>query len=324
MFRSVRLTDKSLDAQSNADHQLEGNIAAWSNIAGLLGFGETTQSGPAARSSPNIAIQIAQVHAKYLTRLEDMFYKNQFEERLKAAQNQQNQQQGSGSGQQASVLPPNAQQQMGQAQSQPQISTQFLEAVARGGNGMNMLNDQQRRALEGRKQSSSTQAPVQNQTPGGSMAIPGLTQAGGRPQTDQGILQAMKQNPKMAAFWVKSKEEAVRQRLGELPSSGLLTPRNESNDTVAKSFGVVPDEVKAKFVTDAVGLPQLAGDAQSKMTRFFMVAVERTTNPAVNANTNCTEDCNALLTLIQLVRLLLSGIVSARLTSSFSTLQCKS
>lgn len=147
------------------------------------------------------------MHAKYLARLEDMFYKNQFEERIKAAQAQQ---QGQGQGQNQ-VLPPNAQQQMGQTL--PQISNQFLEAVARGGNGMNMLNEQQRRALENRKGQGQTQ------TPGGTMAIPGLPQGGIRPQTDLGVLQAMKQNPKMASFWVKSKEEHMRSRLGESASS---------------------------------------------------------------------------------------------------------
>lgn len=62
------------------------------------------------------------------------------------------------------------------------------------------------------------------------------------------------------------------------------------------------DEVKARFTSEMNGLPLLAGDAQSKMPRFFMVAVERATNPASNAINNSTEDCNMLLGLIQLVR----------------------
>lgn len=174
----------------------------WSLVAGLAGFGESTQSGPAARSSPNIAVQIAQIHAKYLAKLEDMFYKNQYDERIKAAARAQQQDMANGKGQQSQILPPNAQQQQQQQQQQPPISTQFLEAVARGGNSMNMLNDQQRRALEGRKQTGQTPTN-QNQTPGSQNSIQNQIR---QPQSDIGVLQAMKQNPKMAAMWVKSKE----------------------------------------------------------------------------------------------------------------------
>jgi len=154
----------------SADQQLEGNLAAWSQIAALLGFGEQTQSGPSPRSNPQIAMQIAKVHATFLSRLEDMFYQSQLNERMKAQGGQNSQQ-------------------------QPQMSNQFLEAVARGGNGL--LNEQQKKALEGRKQTPGALGQ-QRQTPQGA---------------DVGLLQAMRQNPKMAVFWVKSKEESMRQRL---------------------------------------------------------------------------------------------------------------
>lgn len=110
-----------------------------------------------------------------------MFYQSQLNDRMKS-QNGQN-------------IPPQQQQQQ---QQQPQMSNQFLEAVARGGNGM--LNEQQKKALEGRKQMQAQGLNLgqQRQTPQG---------------TDVGLLQAMKQNPKMAVFWVKSKEESMRQRL---------------------------------------------------------------------------------------------------------------
>jgi hypothetical protein len=126
-------------------------------------------------------MQIAMVHAKYLSRLEDMFYQSQLNDRMKAQTGQ------------------NIPQQNPQQQQQPQMSNQFLEAVARGGNGM--LNEQQKKALEGRKQNQAQgqfNLGNQRQTPQG---------------TDIGVLQAMKQNPKMAVFWVKSKEEAMRQKL---------------------------------------------------------------------------------------------------------------
>lgn len=90
-----------------------------------------------------------------------------------------------------------------QQQQQPQMSSQFLEAVARGGNGM--LNEQQKKALEGRKQTQG---------------VTGLNLGQQRQNVqgaDVGLLQAMKQNPKMAVFWVKSKEESMRQRLCECP-----------------------------------------------------------------------------------------------------------
>jgi hypothetical protein len=91
-----------------------------------------------------------------------------------------------------------------QQQQQPQMSSQFLEAVARGGNGM--LNEQQKKALEGRKQTQG---------------VTGLNLGQQRQNVqgaDVGLLQAMKQNPKMAVFWVKSKEESMRQRLCKCPS----------------------------------------------------------------------------------------------------------
>lgn len=176
-------------------------------VAGLAGFGESTQSGPAPRSSANVAVQIAQIHAKYLSRLEDMFYKSLYEERLKAAARAQQNDMNSGNNQsqsQQQVLPPNAQQQQ-MGQQHPQISTQFLEAVARGSNSMNMLNDQQRRALEGRKPTGQTPTNSnQNQTPN---QIPDEIR---QPQSDIGVLQAMRQNPKMAAYWVKSRENHSR------------------------------------------------------------------------------------------------------------------
>jgi hypothetical protein len=154
-------------------------LAAWSQIAALLGFGEPTQSGPSPRSTPQIAMQIAMVHGKFLSRLEDMFYQSLLNDRMKAQAGQNIPQQ--------------------QQQQQPQMSNQFLEAVARGGNGM--LNEQQKKALEGRKQTQGVTGlnlGQQRQTPQGA---------------DVGLLQAMKQNPKMAVFWVKSKEESMRQRL---------------------------------------------------------------------------------------------------------------
>jgi len=125
-------------------------------------------------------MQIAMVHAKFLSRLEDMFYQSLLNDRMKAQGGQ------------------NIPQQQQQPQ-QPQMSNQFLEAVARGGNGM--LNEQQKKALEGRKQTQGVTGlnlGQQRQNPQGA---------------DVGLLQAMKQNPKMAVFWVKSKEESMRQRL---------------------------------------------------------------------------------------------------------------
>jgi hypothetical protein len=64
-------------------------------------------------------------------------------------------------------------------------------------------------------------------------------------------------------------------------------------------FGQVPDEVKAKYLADLQGLPQLAADAQNKMPKMFMVAVERATNPVLMAAPN--EDASMLVTAINLV-----------------------
>ena len=64
-------------------------------------------------------------------------------------------------------------------------------------------------------------------------------------------------------------------------------------------FTTVPDEIKAKVVADLQGLPQLAADAQHKMPKMFMVAVERATNPSINASAN--DDANMLLNVIQFV-----------------------
>jgi hypothetical protein len=64
-------------------------------------------------------------------------------------------------------------------------------------------------------------------------------------------------------------------------------------------FGTVPDELKAKTLADLQGLPQLAGDAQSKMPKMFMVAVERATNPSINSVPN--DDAALLLQVIQFV-----------------------
>lgn len=278
-------------------------MPVWSQIAGLLGFGESTQSGPAARSSPNIAVQIAQVHAKYLTKLEDIFYKNQFEERIKAIQAQQGQNNG------APVLPPNAQQQSQQQQQPPQISNQFLEAVGRAPNTLNMLNDQQRRALEGRKAAGQTSVtPTQQQQqlqPQQQQQQQQQTGQTRQPQTDIGLLQAMRQNPKMAVFWVKSREGQMIERLRESLSCSTL--RNAEltgtgDPTKGPRYGQVSAEVKAKFLTEMAGLPQVAADAQSKMPRFFMVAVERSTNPAFASNTTAADDCGMLLSLIHWVR----------------------
>ena len=66
-------------------------------------------------------------------------------------------------------------------------------------------------------------------------------------------------------------------------------------------FTTVPDEIKAKVVADLQGLPQLAADAQHKMPKMFMVAVERATNPSINASAN--DDANMLLNVIQFVSL---------------------
>jgi hypothetical protein len=64
-------------------------------------------------------------------------------------------------------------------------------------------------------------------------------------------------------------------------------------------FGQVPDEIKAKYLADLQGLPQLAADAQNKMPKMFMVAVERATNPVLMAAPN--DDANLLVTAINLV-----------------------
>lgn len=130
-----------------------------------------------------------------------MFYTSLYDARLKALARAQQHDTTNNNNGQSQVLPPNAQQQQLQQQQQPQISTQFLEAVARGGNSMNMLNDQQRRALEGRKPTGSTPTnQIQNQNQN---QIPDQIR---QPQSDIGVLQAMRQNPKMAAMWVSSKE----------------------------------------------------------------------------------------------------------------------
>lgn len=63
----------------------------------------------------------------------------------------------------------------------------------------------------------------------------------------------------------------------------------------------MPDEVKAKAMADLQGLPQLAADAQHKMPKMFMVAVERATNPTINAASN--DDANLLVNVIQFVSL---------------------
>lgn len=64
-------------------------------------------------------------------------------------------------------------------------------------------------------------------------------------------------------------------------------------------FGQVPDDVKAKYLADLQGLPQLAADAQNKMPKMFMVAVERATNPALMACPN--DDASYLVSAINLV-----------------------
>jgi hypothetical protein len=70
-----------------------------------------------------------------------------------------------------------------------------------------------------------------------------------------------------------------------------------------QKFITVPDEIKAKAMADLQGLPQLAADAQQKMPKLFMVAVERATNPSINAA--ATDDANSLLNVIQFVCYLL-------------------
>lgn len=153
-----------------------------------------------------------QIHTKYLSKLEDLFYKSLFENRIRTAQQSQTGQQQP---QQQQVMPG---QQPQQQQQTPQISSQFLDAVSRGGNSMNMLNDQQRRALEGRRASGQTQTPTPtnpNQALPQMAFPPGQTPGAGRPPTDMGILVAMRSNPKMAAFWVKSKEEYMKNKLSE-------------------------------------------------------------------------------------------------------------
>jgi hypothetical protein len=67
----------------------------------------------------------------------------------------------------------------------------------------------------------------------------------------------------------------------------------------APKFGQVSDDQKAKIISDLQGLPQIAIDAQSKMAKLFMVAVERGTNPAANAPSN--NDCDQLGTVISFV-----------------------
>lgn len=174
----VRLT--SLPRYTLADDQLEGNLPVWSQIAAVLGFGENTQSGPSPRSTPQIAMQMSLVHAKFLSKLEDLYYVSVYADRVKSGQ--------------VTIQQQPQQQPQQQQQQQPQMSTQFLEAVARGGNGI--LNEQQKKALEGRKQSQ----------------IPGGIRPTGQ-HSDVGVLQAMRQNPKMASFWIKSKEEAMKHKL---------------------------------------------------------------------------------------------------------------
>jgi hypothetical protein len=66
-------------------------------------------------------------------------------------------------------------------------------------------------------------------------------------------------------------------------------------------FGQVPDEHKAKILAELQGLPQLAIEIQSKMTKLYMVAVERATNPAANATPN--NDCDQLVAVISCVSL---------------------
>lgn len=63
-----------------------------------------------------------------------------------------------------------------------------------------MLNEQQKRALENRRQSGHTPSTANNS---GKIGQP----------SDLGLLQAMRQNPQMATFWVRSKEEALKQKL---------------------------------------------------------------------------------------------------------------
>jgi hypothetical protein len=121
-------------------------------------------------------MQMSMIHAKFLSKLEDLYYTSVYADRMKS--------QGQSNIQQQPQVP----------QQQPQMSTQFLEAVARGGNGL--LNEQQKKALEGRKQQQLAGNIRQNvQT------------------ADGGVLQAMRQNPKMATFWIKSKEEVMKQKL---------------------------------------------------------------------------------------------------------------
>lgn len=69
--------------------------------------------------------------------------------------------------------------------------------------------------------------------------------------------------------------------------------------TKGTKFTTVPDDVKAKVMADLQGLPQLAADAQHKMPKLFMVAVERATNPTINAA--AADDANMLVTVIQFV-----------------------
>jgi hypothetical protein len=131
------------------------------------------------------------IHAHYLSRIEDMFYTSLFNERQKA----QNANANANNQQAAQSQPPQ--------QQTPQMSTQFLEAVARGGNGM--LNEQQKRALEGRRQSGQTPNNGNNVT----------TSSNGKSSqaSDASLLQALKQNPQLVFGWIKQKEDGMKARL---------------------------------------------------------------------------------------------------------------
>lgn len=192
---------------------MENNPAAWSMIAGALGLGDNTESGPAPRSSPAVAAQTAQIHAHYLGQLEDAFYSSLYHRRLQAA----------GVGNNGNKMQPPTQttpspmpgnNSLQQAQ-QATNSAQFLEAVAKSQGNMAMLNDQQRRILEARRISAASTGTGQTPQTPTMMAMAMNNQYTLPPGLNGQSYAAVKQNPISVFQWIRAKEESTRNKFRE-------------------------------------------------------------------------------------------------------------
>lgn len=185
------------------------------------------------------------------------------------------------------------------------VSAQFLDAVSKAPMVMTGLTEGQKRMVEEARRVAQAQAQAQGQA-GNVPGAPGSTTPAGQGQTPgtpltPALAQTMmiKSSPQMVWQWIRSREDTMRMRFRESaklssPHCPLLAPvirgcqaggkvvhLGEAMLTgyarrVAKTTANISDEDKPRFVAETKALLPLAREAQEKMPKFLLIAVDRT------------------------------------------------